>query len=115
MLIAAYAMNLLYFVYASMLLIFLAIVLVLMEPFKTSAGYYGLSNTMFVLLLAIMYLNMIGYSMEYGFFSALSYLFTINAVIASVLPLLYISAIFVHWLYSRRHVGMRRHGYASLY
>jgi hypothetical protein len=86
-----------------------------MEPFKTSAGYYGLSNTMFVLLLAFWHLNVIGHLTDYGLFPAFSYFFIINAVIASVLPLLYISAIFLHWLYSCRHVGMRRHGYASLH
>jgi hypothetical protein len=86
-----------------------------MEPFKTSAGYYGLSNTMFVLLLAFWYLTLMGHLTVHDPIPAVSYLFNINAFMASVLPLLYASVIFLHWAYNRRHIGMRRHGYASLH
>ena len=118
--IGLFTMNSMYYPLTTLLLIFSAITIVVAEPFKES--HHTDSYTIFLLNLALTHVFIIGLN-EAGQNSNNSIvLFLCVGVLAGVLPLLYISAISLHWMYRHMRFGTRligrfrawRNGYETL-
>ena len=120
LLIGVSTFNSAYFPVATMVLVVVAMLYIILSPFKISMGKLTQLNVMFILLLALGYTSAIGCSFVEEKNLLLPYLGTL--FIVAYLPLLYISAIILHWVYSNRTFGlniMRRlkawkHGYEAL-
>ena len=97
-----------YFVYGAIIQIFLAILLVNIEPFKPHLLHHSEVHIIFPLILSTWYTSFLGgMEGELTRSYALSVLlYTITAV-ASVVPLLYISIIILHWMYIHLMFGQQ--------
>ena len=86
------------------------------QPFKKESKHLY-TNTLFMLLLALIYIFAMQIRKPYY-----TEVFMLLATVAGAFPLLYLSALIVHWLYSHRRFGGQlvrtlqawRHGYQSL-
>ena len=103
---AAYTNSAMYFPVATMILVLVALLFVTVQPFKYNTSHFTTINAFFVLLLALLHScyitameNTNGLS---GWQTLLFFAMTISIVI---LPLLYISAIVLHWMYRQRTFG----------
>ena len=94
--------NSTYFPIATIVLIIIALLLIILQPFKPSARKLTEVHTMFILLLALGYTGAIGASSANG---SLQLPFLAILLSAAVLPLLYLSAIILHWGYANRTFG----------
>ena len=68
--------------------------------------------TLFTLLLALIYIISLQVIVSLTLHPYYTQLLMVLAILVSVLPLLYLSALIVHWLYSHRKFGgqLVRHG-----
>ena len=94
--------NSTYFPIATIVLIIIALLLIILQPFKPSARKLTELHTMFILLQALGYTGAIGTSSANG---SLQLPFLAILLSAAVLPLLYLSAIILHWGYTNRTFG----------
>ena len=94
--------NSTYFPIATMVLVFIALLFIVLQPFKPSARKLTQLHTMFILLQALGYTGAIGSSLAKG---SLQLPFLAILLSAAVLPLLYLSAIILHWGYTNRTFG----------
>ena len=102
LLIGLFTLNVMFFAYGSMCLILFAIFMLNIRPFKTDFSHYTDINVIFILLLASWYLAVLGMNIAnidtILIFHALIVLF-------GILPLLYISAIVLYWIFKYRKFG----------
>ena len=89
-----------------------------LQPFKKGSRHLY-ANTVFMLFLALLYIILL---LTVIFWNQHHQVFVVLAKLAAALPLLYLSALIVHWLYSHRRFGGQlvrtlqawRHGYQTL-
>lgn len=91
--------TLMYFPAASTILALFAILLIAINPFKD-----GHQNTAFVLLLAFFYTGCLGLHIADEYKPNLVYFFLTITTMAGIFPLVYISIIILHWIYSHSNV-----------
>jgi hypothetical protein len=94
-----------YFATATIILVVVAILFISVQPFKDSMSHFTTLNVSFVLLLALWYTCMIGTIESIKKPTQLVPLLLAMATITAILPLLYVSAIVLHWMYSQRKFG----------
>ena len=94
-----------YFVYAVIILVSLTILLVNLDPYKEVVKHYTVIDAFFIIFLSIIYISFLGINVvdiqahEYKIsFLALS-------VLATIVPIIYVSVITLHWIYSRKRWG----------
>ena len=102
-----------------MQLIVVVILLIGVQPFKENFHHYTVINANFLLLIAMLYVCVVGLQSN-----AVKYIieFTNFGLFAALLPLVYVSAIILHWMHHRRRFGWQlirricawRHGYNKL-
>ena len=103
--IAAFTLNVLFFLFVSIVLVIMAILLTTVQPFKPAMAQYTYINTIFVLLLALFYVSLVGNTINEEIKSKNSMLFFSIAIFTAILPLLYTSVLSLCWLYSHRKFG----------
>ena len=111
--------NSAYFPIATMVLVVIAMLFVNLQPFKSSMSKLMQPHIMFILLLALGYTSALGTSLAKN---SLQLPFLAIMLTVSVLPLLYLSAIILHWGYTNctsgvsviRRFKAKRHGYETL-
>ena len=97
-----------YFPLSSMLLVMFVILLVNVEPFKESS--YTNTHVIFMLHLALSYILTTAFGEARAMGQTMMLPIKVVASVGIVLPLLYISAIILHWMYRRRKFGMELFG-----
>ena len=101
----AYTESAIYFPTATMILVLVTLLYVTVQPFKNNTSHFTTINALFVLLLALLFTcYIIGTETSATERQPLIPLFLVVAITV-VLPLLYISAIILHWMYSQRKFG----------
>ena len=112
--IAPFAPNVMFFYYAAMLLILFSIFLINVQPYKTAVGHYSTINLVFILLLAMFFTSCVGYSQfSTGYFESeedqhnLTLFFVLIIASAALFPLLYVSGIIIHWVYTHNRFGLK--------
>ena len=76
----------------------------MVQPFKEESKYIY-TNTLFMLILALLYVVTLQLHLSFTVQPYYSYVFIVLLLLVTVLPLLYLSALIVHWLYSHRRFG----------
>ena len=112
----------LYFSYATMVLVIMAILIINFQPFKANISHLSDVNAIFILILALWYASSIALQESDERRPHMVIPIYAAVVTAGVLPLLYISAIIVHWMYKHRRFGLelvqrlhaQRQGYSLL-
>ncbi len=101
--IGGVSMSSSFFPISSILYTLFVVLLIGTQPFKTSVSHYTTINAIFLLLIALLYASITG-MLEADNIDVLkmSKFFVYVTAIVTVLPLLYISAIILHWMYSHR-------------
>ena len=104
-LVFALTLSSMYFIYIVILLIFMTIILINFQPYKSSVAHYTTIDASFLILLSLFSTTISGNNitdsteqMYLGVFYAL-------AVISCIIPIIYIAVIVLHWIYSRRKWG----------
>ena len=104
-LIGAFVKDSMYFNFSAIMLTVVALLFFAVQPFKENVRHFTTINTFFVLLLAMWYTSLVAVVAMQSRTKGLS-LFYLLPVISAILPLLYISAIVLHWVYyNRRKFG----------
>jgi hypothetical protein len=103
--LGAYLENFMYFTAAAMVLVLVAILFVTAQPFKDDVSHFTTINVSFVLLLALWYTCAIGSTESIMKQLQIVPLLFVMATVTTILPLLYVSAIVLHWMYSQRRFG----------
>ena len=95
-----------YFKTAAMVLAVVALLFVMVQPFKENTHHFATINAFFVLLLALLHTSFIGaIGAAFSAWQSLKALYLVVTTLTLVFPLLYISAIVLHWMYSQRKFG----------
>ena len=104
--VCAFAKTEVYFPFAAAILSLVALFFIIFQPFKDDVSHFTTINAYSLLLLALWHTSFIGAVMagEKNAPTMILLYFTITMVL-SIIPLLYISAIVLHWMYSQREFG----------
>ena len=105
MLISAYVQDAMYFHFSAMILTLVAILFFSVQPFKENVSHFTTINTFFVLLLAVWYTSVVGAMQSREKEQSLFKLHPVLPIMSAILPLLYISALTLHWLSGQRKFG----------
>ena len=119
--VAALTLNCTFYIYSAMLVVSCVTLMNIVEPFKKESKHLY-TNTFFMLLFSVLYVFSLQLQMSLSVQLYYPYVFIVLTLLVSVFPLLYLSALIVHWLYSRRKFGGQlvrtleawRHGYQTL-
>ena len=95
-----------FFIYVVLLIMVIIILLINFEPYKRSVSHYTTIDVSFLILLSLFYTTIIGNNIAtstgqkqlLNAFNALS-------VICCMVPIIYVTVIILHWMYSRRKWG----------
>ena len=101
----AFLENATYFPIAATILTVVALLHVTVQPFKENVSHFASINAFFLLLLAMWYTCVTGSISSAKRQSSFEMLYFVMALIVVILPLMYISAIVLHWIYSQRKFG----------
>ena len=93
MFIGACIQDAMYFHFSAIIFTIVALLFVSVQPFKENASHFTAINAFFALLLALLYTCVI------GAMRGKQLLFGFLAIMFASLPLLYLSAIALHWMY----------------
>ena len=102
---AAYINSAMYFPVATMILVLVTLLFVTVQPFKYNTSHFTTINAFFILLLALLHSCCIVAMVTASGWQPLVSLFLAMTITVVVLPLLYISAIVLHWMYRQRIFG----------
>ena len=94
-----------YFVYAVIVTVTTIILLINIQPYKRSVSHYTVIDASFLILLSLFYVSLAANNVTT--LKGNKYLNASNglAVVACVVPIIYIVSIDLHWIYSRRKGG----------
>ena len=101
----ALTLSSMYFVYVVILLTSMTVILINFQPYKSSVAHYTTIDVSFLILLSLFATTISGSNItdstghEY-----LSIAYAL-AVISCIIPIIYITVIVLHWIYSRRKWG----------
>ena len=92
------------FVYIVILTVFMTIILINFQPYKSSVEHYTTIDASFLLLLSLFFTTTSGSNITDLYF------FYPLAVISCVIPIIYVTVIVLHWIYSRREWVLKKMG-----
>ena len=121
LLIGALTLNWTFYIYSAILVVSSVTLMNIVEPFKKESKHLY-TNTFFMLLLSLIFVFSVQLQVSVTTQPYYPYVFIVLVLLVSVLPLLYLSALIVHWLYSHSQFGGQmvrtlqawRHGYQTL-
>ena len=96
-----------FYAVALLVLIGLAMLLVVVQPYKTEFAAYNVVDTIFVLVLAMWFGTVVFFSIAVVKARNLVKVSEITSFLVAALPLLYLVVVFLHWICSRRGIGRR--------
>lgn len=99
-------LSLSYFTIGATILMLTTILLIVIQPYKSSVAHYTTVNAVFLLLLAMFYVNLLGLYMTYRTQKSVFKLLLNISVLVGTFPLFYISVIILHWIFSHRKFGL---------
>jgi hypothetical protein len=94
-----------FFVYTVIVLVSMVIVLLNFNPYKESFKHYTIIDAFFMIFLSILYLSFLGINVVDIQAHSYKATFLVMSMLATIVPVIYISAITLHWIYSRRRWG----------
>jgi hypothetical protein len=104
-LIAALTLGVMFYVYSTITLAIVIIMLISIRPYKEHLHHHMYTNAIFLLLLALWNVACIGKVYAQQFQKMKGYIVLIGIFL--ILPLLFISAIAIHWMHRKRKFGSR--------
>ena len=99
--------NVAFYAVALFVLIGVAMLLVIVQPYKTEFAAYNVVDTIFVLVLAMWFVTVVFFNIAVVKARNLVKISEIASFLVAALPLFYLVVIFLHWICSRRGVGRR--------
>ena len=102
--IGAFTQNSTFFIFSSMGLVVCIVLMTMVQPFKKETKHLY-TNTVFMMLLALLYNVILLQNMPLVVSHHYIQVYIPFAILVVALPLLYLSALIVHWLYSHRRFG----------
>ena len=102
-----YALTLssMFYIYFLLVILSFVIFLINLQPYKASVVHYTTIDASFLILFAVIYTTFIGDDITaYNGLRFRLVLYTLG-FISCVIPIIYISFIVLHWIYSRRKWG----------
>ena len=92
-----------YFVYALIILIFLIVLHINVQPFKkTAVAWYSSVDPVFLLLICILYISVVGTDTGNMLGHANLSLMIVLVLLTAFVPIAYITFLMLHWIYSQR-------------
>ena len=104
-LIGLFTLNVMYYIIGSMCLVLFAILMINIRPFKISLNHYTDINVIFILFLALWYVTVTGIDIASVRKHEIIWIFYVFSLTFGILPLLYISAIVLYWIFKHRKFG----------
>ena len=104
MVVGAYTMNSMYFILVTVMLVLVTLLFIVVQPFKNTSHFTTI-NALFLLLLALWYSVLAGFSESASRERSMVPFFIVVGVTVNTLPLIYISAIILHWMCSQHNIG----------
>ena len=94
-----------YFVYTVIILVSMIILLLNFNPYKEVVKHYTVIDAFFMIFLSILYISILGVNVVDIQAKNYKISFLIMSILATIVPVIYISVIALHWIYSRRKWG----------
>ena len=94
-----------FFIYAVIVLVSVIILLLNFNPYKEAFKHFTRIDAFFMIFLSILYISFLGINIVDIQARSFKVSFFVMSTLASVVPVIYISAITLHWIYSRRRWG----------
>ena len=95
-----------YFVYAVMVTVSMAIVLINFQPYKLSVAHYTTIDVSFLLLLPLFYVTIVGKDAAVAIGEkGIPYTFNCLVAVTGTIPMVYVTVIVLHWIYSKQRYG----------
>ena len=94
-----------FFVYTVIILISVIILLLNFDPYKEVVKHYTVIDAFFMIFLSIFYVSLLGVNVADIQTNRYKISFLIMSTLAAIVPVIYISVITLHWIYSRRKWG----------
>ena len=91
-----------YFVYAIIIIVLATILLLNFHPYKECVSHYTVIDALFLILLSILYTSFLGVNVAELQGRKYKFPFLVLSVLTTIIPVIYISAITLHWIYSRK-------------
>ena len=107
--IGVLTLNPFYFLFMAMLLVLAAILLIVIQPFKSNIADHSNLNAMFLLLLAIWNVSVIGFNAALLNQATLGIVktFVITSILIKIITPLYLAAIIMKWMFNKRKFGIK--------
>lgn len=97
--------NVMYFVFAVLLLLIFVVALVMIQPYHSNRAHHTAINTFFIILMVLVYINIAGMSLAVATNKDYKHVYLLIAKVTSLLPLVYISVFVAQWLFTKRRFG----------
>jgi hypothetical protein len=107
MIVAMFTENTMFFPISCMLLVMVAMILILVQPFKENVSYLSNVTTVFLLFLAMWFALMARNSIANTLGKGYDTPHLLLAAAIGTLPLVYISVLTLHWVYSHKKFGIQ--------
>ena len=101
----ALTLSSMYFVYIVILMISMTIILINFQPYKNSVAHYTTIDASFLILLSLFSTNISGNNITDSTGQKYLSIFYALDVISCIIPIIYITVIVLHWIYSTRKWG----------
>ena len=98
-------LSAMYFVYTIITLVSLIILLLNFNPYKEAVKHYTVIDAFFLIFLSILYVSLLGVNVVDIQANGFKISFLVMSTLATIVPVIYISVIALHWIYSRRKCG----------
>ena len=97
--------SVMYFVYAVIMLVSMIILLINFDPYKEAVKHYTVIDAFFMILLSTLYVSFLGVNVVDIQARKFKMSFLLLSMFAATVPVIYISVVTLHWIYSRRRWG----------
>ena len=94
-----------YFIYALLAFILVVILLINFQPHKVPIAHNTTIDVSFLVLLSLLYISILGINIDASKGQQYLVIFFALAVISGLIPIVYITFIALHWMYSKRKCG----------
>ena len=100
-------LSTMFFVYTIIMLVTAIILLVNLNPYKEAVKHYAVIDAFFMIFLSVLYISFLGVNVVNVQARKPEISFIALSLFVITVPVLYISAITLHWIYSRRKWGKK--------
>ena len=94
-----------FFIYTVIVLVSTIILLLNFNPYKKAVKHYAVIDAFFLIFLSILYISFLGINVVDIQAHSYKFSFLVMSTMATIVPVIYISAVTLYWIYSRRKWG----------